>query len=78
MADDSSATSRSETPHVNTTVKLRAQALISDKSIDAETRAVLRYAFEINDPLLAGLVRRVDAGETIVDDQGFLQIDGVC
>ncbi|HEX5603257.1 MAG TPA: hypothetical protein VFX63_11930, partial [Pyrinomonadaceae bacterium] len=27
----------------------------------------IRYALEINDPLLAELVRRVDAGESIVD-----------
>ena len=78
MANDSSATARSETPHLSTTIKRRAQALINDKSIDAGTRAVLRYAFEIDDPLLAGLVRRVDAGESIVDDQGFLQIEEIC
>ena len=28
---------------------------------------MIRYALEINDPLLAELVRRVDAGESIVD-----------
>jgi len=28
---------------------------------------LIRYALEINDPLLAELVRRVDAGESIVD-----------
>ncbi|HSK63719.1 MAG TPA: hypothetical protein VK893_07755 [Pyrinomonadaceae bacterium] len=77
MANDSSATAREQTPHLST-IKRRTQALISDKSIDAETRAVLRYAFEIEDPLLADLVRRVDAGESIVDDQGFLQIEELC
>jgi hypothetical protein len=78
MANDSSATVRSETPHLSITIKRRAQALINDKSIDSETRAVLRYAFEIDDPLLADLVRRVDAGKCVVDDQGFLQIEEVC
>jgi hypothetical protein len=28
--------------------------------------------------LLADLVRRLDAGERIVDDQGFLQIEQSC
>jgi hypothetical protein len=50
MANDSSATARSETPLLNATIKRRAQALINDKSIDAGTRAVLRYALEIDDP----------------------------
>lgn len=34
---------------------------------------MIRYALEINDPLLAELVRRVDAGECIVDTD-FSQI----
>jgi hypothetical protein len=78
MANNTSATARSETPLLNATIKRRAQALINDKSIDAGTRAVLRYALEIDDPLLADLVRRLDAGERIVDDQGFLQIEQSC
>ena len=78
MSHDSSAT-----PHVikstqNQTIsdalKRRAQSVLSDRSIDAESRAVIRYGLETNDPWLAELVRRVDAGETIIDNLGFLQI----
>jgi hypothetical protein len=75
MAKHSSATARSETPHVSADIKRHAQSLINDRSIDAGTRTILRYAFEIDDPLLADLVRRVDACETIIDERGFLQID---
>jgi hypothetical protein len=75
MAKDSSATVRSETPHLGATIKRRAQDLINDKSIDAATRTLLRYGLEIEDPLLPNLVRRVDNGKRIIDDQGFLQIE---
>ena len=76
MANDSSATLREHTPHVNQTsrtntimnaLKRRAQAVLNDESIDAQSRAIIRYALEINDPWLAKLVRRADAGESIVD-----------
>jgi hypothetical protein len=82
MATDSSASVR-EIPHVNQTsktnnyinaVKERAQAVINNGSIDAQSRAIIRYSLETNDPLLAELVRRADAGESVVDDAGFLQI----
>ena len=75
MAKDSSATVRSETPHLSAAIKQRAQSLINDKTLDAATRAVLRYGLKIDDPSLADLVRRIDAGESIIDDLGFLQID---
>ena len=76
MANHSSATVRRETPHVNRTtrtntsinaLKQRAQSLLNDKSIDAQSRAILRHALETNDPWLAEMVRRADAGETIID-----------
>ena len=54
------------------TLKRRAQSLIDNKSIDGSTRAVIRYALEINDPLLAELVRRADAGEPVIDDELFV------
>src|SRR6185503_16452058 len=82
MASHSSATTREETPHVNQTsrttnivnaLKRRAQAVLNDRSIDAQSRAIIRYALEINDPWLAEMVRRADAGETIVDTIDFLQ-----
>jgi len=81
MSTHSSATAREETPHetetatttINKAVKRRAESVINDRSIDAGSRALIRYALEINDPLLAELVRRVDAGECIVDTD-FSQI----
>ena len=48
-------------------VKQRAQSVINDKSVDGETRAVIRYALEKNDPSLAELLRRADASETADD-----------
>ena len=50
---------------ISDALKRRAQSVINDKSVDAETRALIRYALEINDPSLAELVRRADAGETV-------------
>ena len=76
MANHSSATAREETPHVTETIrtttisdalKRRAQSVINDRSIDAESRALVRYALEINDPYLAELVRLAEAGGSIVD-----------
>ena len=76
MANDSSATEREHTPHVNRTtrtativnaLKRRAEAVLNDKSIDAQSRAIIRYALETNDPWLAKLVRSADAGESVVD-----------
>lgn len=81
MASHSSATVR-ETPHVIQTrtktiinaLKRRAQSVLNDKSIDPQSRAIIRYALEINDPWLARLVRRADAGEAIVDTLDFEEI----
>jgi hypothetical protein len=44
---------------------------LNDESIDPQSRAIIRYAMEINDPWLARLVRRADAGEAIVDNLDF-------
>ena len=52
-------------------LKRRAQAVLNDTSIDPQSRAIIRYALEINDPWLAELVRRADAGEPIVDTLNF-------
>ena len=81
MANHSSATVR-ETPHVtqtsrtNTiinTLKQRAEAVLNNRTIDPQSRAIIRYALETNDPWLAKLVRRADAGETLIDSEGFLK-----
>jgi hypothetical protein len=49
-------------------VKRRALAIINDKAIDAEIRGVIRYGYEINDPWTPDHVRRVEAGEYIIDN----------
>ena len=43
----------------------------NDKSIDPQSRAIFCYVTEINDPWVARLVRRADAGETIFDNLDF-------
>jgi hypothetical protein len=82
MASYSSATVRRETSHVNRTtrtntivnaLKQRAKAVINDRTIDAQSRAIIRYALETNDPWLAELVRRADAGESVVDNMSVVE-----
>jgi hypothetical protein len=68
MLNLNSARLREETPHLSDVLKRRVQSVINDKSIDAQTRAILRYGLEINDPWLPDLVRCVDAGESIIDN----------
>lgn len=53
---------------ISNALKRRAQTVMRNKSIDAGTRTVIRYGLETNDPWLAELVRRADAGETIIDN----------
>jgi hypothetical protein len=75
MVTHSSASVRVETPHKTETIQItisdalrrRAQAVINDRSIDPQWRAIIRYALQINDPWLPDLVRRSDAGEAIID-----------
>ena len=45
--------------------------MINGSSIDPQWRNIVRYALEINDPLLPDLVRRADAGEKIIDTTVF-------
>lgn len=79
MVTHSSAPVRVETPHetktnqitISDALRRRAQSVISDISIDPQWRSIIRYALEINDPLLPDLVRRADAGETIIDTTEF-------
>lgn len=81
MANDSSATVR-ETPHADQTTRTntivnaliqRARAVLNDKSIDSQSRAIIRYAMEVNDPWLAELVRRADARVAIVGTLDFTE-----
>jgi hypothetical protein len=75
MLNDNSAQLCEETPHETETTQItisnalrrRAQAVINNSSIDPQWRNIVRYALEINDPWLADLVRRADAGERIID-----------
>jgi hypothetical protein len=67
---------REETPHENNSnkntisnaLRRRAQSVIKDTSIDPQGRNLIRYALEIDDPNLAELVRRADAGESIMEN----------
>jgi hypothetical protein len=82
MATHGSATVREATPHVTETTQItisdalrrRAQSVINERSSDPQWRAIIRYALEVDDPWLADLVRRADAGETIIDTIDFSQI----
>jgi hypothetical protein len=76
MANHTSATAHEEAPHVletsrtNTIInalRRRVQAVLNDESLDPQSRAILRYGLETNDPWLARLVRQADARESIVD-----------
>jgi hypothetical protein len=75
MTTHSSATAHQETPHetettiitVSDATKRRAESVINDKTIDPQWRTIIRAALETNDPLLAELVSRAEAGENIVD-----------
>jgi len=79
MSTHGSASVREETPHeteriqitVSDALRRRAQLVINDRSIDPQWRNIIRYALEINDPLLADLVRRAGAGERIIDTTEF-------
>jgi hypothetical protein len=88
MTTDSSATTREDTPHsiqipygdqpsrtttIVTALTRRARAVLNDNSIDAQSRTIIRYALETNDPWLARLVRQVDAGERITEPFDFSQ-----
>ena len=68
MARHSSATlHKEESQIIDATLKRRARSLIANDSIPKQTRSLIRYALEINDPYLAQVVRRVEAGEMTID-----------
>jgi hypothetical protein len=79
MTSHVSATALEETPHETETIQItisdalrrRAEAVINGSSIDPQWRNIVRYALEINDPLLPDLVRRADAGEQIIETTTF-------
>jgi hypothetical protein len=77
----SSAPERQATPHatnqtISDAIKRRAQSLINDRTIDESDRAFIRYALATNDSSgLSELVRRVDAGEPVIDESCMLEAD---
>ncbi len=79
MSMHSSVSTLAEEPHETETIQItisdalrrRAQAVLNDRSIDPQWRSIIRYALEIEDPLLPDLVRRAGAGETIIDATSF-------
>jgi hypothetical protein len=74
MTSHGSASLREEEPHVNEQPKYKqrcAQAVINDTSIEARWRDIVRYAKEINDPLLPDPVRHALAREGIIDTVHF-------
>ncbi len=81
MVNYISAPARGEAPHVNQTrtntivdaLKRRARAVLNDKSIDAQSRAIIRHGLETNDPWLAELVRRADAEEDVFENVQTLE-----
>ena len=88
MLNDNSALERDETPHtINPTqpnalktkrciavsLRRRAESVIKDRTIDAQSRCIIRYALETNDPWLPELVRRADAGESFFNAVDFSQ-----
>ena len=70
-----SAPAQEETPHetettsitVSDATKRRAESVINDTTIDPQWRTIIRAALELNDPWLADLVMRAEAGENIVE-----------
>jgi hypothetical protein len=68
MVKHSNATPREDTSHIiDASLKRRARLLITNSSIPKQTRSLIQYALEAHDPLLAQVVRRVEAGEMAVE-----------
>lgn len=51
----------------------RAESVLNDKSIDGESRSLIRYALQTNDPWLSELIRRADGGESLIGSLDFSQ-----
>ncbi|HJP90509.1 MAG TPA: hypothetical protein VJ875_01045 [Pyrinomonadaceae bacterium] len=75
MTSHVSAPAHQDTPHetettiitVSDATKRRAESVINDTKTDPQWRTIIRAALELNDPWLAELVSRAEAGENIVD-----------
>ena len=88
MLNLNSAVERDETPHatnstqddtpkanryISVAYRQRAESVISDRSIDAHTRVVIRYALETNDPWLVEMLSRAEAGKSLFDGSDLPQ-----
>jgi hypothetical protein len=79
MTRHTSATARkphvtqTSTPNLSKAIKRRAEAVVRNRTIDAQSRAIIRYGLETNDPWLTELVSRAGAGERISDSLDFSQ-----
>src|SRR5689334_3620361 len=68
------ATNSTTNQTLSDAIKRRAQSIINDRAIDASDRAFISYALATNDaPGLSELVRRVDAGEPVIDESCMLE-----
>ena len=75
MTSHSSARALDEAPHetettiitVSDATKRRAESVKNHTTIDPQWRRIIRGAVELNDPWLADLVNRAEAGENILD-----------
>ena len=82
MASHISATVREHTPrtinsvtnhtlnqtHFSDALRRRAESAIQDNSIDTGSRTIIRYALEINDPMLSELVQLIAIGSIRVNE----------
>ena len=57
----------SESRTLDANLKRRARKLATDSRVDPRTRSLIRYGLELQDPNLAQIVNRVEAGETSID-----------
>lgn len=75
MTTHSSAPAHEETPHetettmitVSDATRRHAESVINDKTIDSQWRTIIRFALELNDPFVAELINRAEAGDDIVE-----------
>lgn len=54
-------------------LKRRAHVVLNDRSLDPQSRAIIRYALETNDPWLAKMIERAEAGEPVIDESKATQ-----
>jgi hypothetical protein len=52
---------------IDASIKRRARLLVTKGSIPRQTRSLIDYALQIKDPYLAQVVRRVEAGEMVIN-----------